>query len=373
MLHFLRTGIAVVAVLGLARCLDPLAPEEAMGTARGALGHAPIACQALPYYSDGVRLATGGWGINNSGQVIVEVDFSPLLVPPLSLYSLADRTFRSLPDSPALSGLFGLGPLGNNDSGAVVGGAYKCDPDDPNCTEPEQGFLFVPDDEGGSYTFFQVGDNIDTEARGIGDNGEITILAGQPGSSDSAYVYNPGNPNSPYPIGFTRLPLVRNGVAAGLVIPGKMNRAGQFVGSANFPGQGRWAFLYDPIVGDFTLFRYHDDKGQSWPTSARGINNKGQIVGWVRNPYNGKTFAFLLTEGRFQLLEDCGVGDTTGQLVLQAINDEGIMVGAFYGQGGPSTQYALIAWSSALPIQAAVPGVAAAPVRSVVGRRPAQR
>jgi hypothetical protein len=99
-----------------------------------------------------------------------------------------------------------------------------------------------------------------------------------------------------------------------------MNRAGQFVGSANFQSIGRLGFLYDPQAG-IKYFRYHDEMGQPWPTSARAINNLGWISGFMRNPHNGKTFAFLLRDGRYELFEDCGVGETAGGIFIQAIND----------------------------------------------------
>ena len=125
------------------------------------------------------------------------------------------------------------GVLGISDAGVLAGVASL-----PDGTQ-EQSFIL----RGGNYTFFtyQPAIHPNTEARAISPNGILTGYSYDPVSlAGVAWVYNP-NGVAGYPPGFTEVvPVHPDGTTALFSIPGQMNTAGQFVGSANFPGRGRW-------------------------------------------------------------------------------------------------------------------------------------
>jgi probable HAF family extracellular repeat protein len=96
-----------------------------------------------------------------------------------------------------------------------------------------------------------------------------------------------------------------------------INDAGQIVGSFD-DGTGIHGFLLSD--GGFTTI----DVPGAFVTSARGINNSGQIVGSFDDADG--THGFLLSGGGFTTIDVPGAFDTT---VAMGINDSGQIVGSF--------------------------------------------
>lgn len=276
-------------------------------------GRADYTCHALDVPGS---TYTQIFGINNADQVAALSDlgawihtgegWQQIVPPPDSGYAAVN-----------------LGALGVNDYGVVVGGAGPVD------GSSGQGFIV----SGGAFRFFRAPlSGLFTNPRAIGNNGVVVGTVEDPGVG---FIYNPFTDPS-YPRGFTLLaPAFADGTAANETIPHGMNGLGQFVGSVRFPGQPRFAFLYDPGWQShgrdrlMTLFRFGEQH-----SAARGINVWGRIVGFVRDD-DGAFHGMLRTNLRDRPIECSALPGIVG-VTPEAINDRGVIVGVWSEPSQPN-------------------------------------
>ena len=151
--------------------------------------------------------------------------------------------------------------MGINAAGTIVGGAF-------DGAGLESAFIL---DTAGRFTVLSTPGWPNTEARAISSTGLIT------GTS-----YAPNEPEKTSSVGFIYDPqqntftLILPDVSWD-VVPQGINAGGLVVGSVQMP-KGRYGWLRAPN-GDITLFQVN-----GLPTSARGINDSGQIAGFVNYP-----------------------------------------------------------------------------------------
>jgi len=220
------------------------------------------------------------WQVKNSGQVVAGSDIGG--------HTYSGGAWTALPSPPANSG-YGAGDLnalGINDSGAIAGIAF-----DPVANR-DSGFLL----SGGTYSFFSYLPQtyLHTDGRALSNSRIVLGWAYHADFTGPAFLYNPGGV-PPYAAGFTEIVPTLNGVAPSRTIPGAMNSARQFVGTAEFP-TGRRAFVYDPgALEPFKLFQVEGRR-----SAARGINDNGAVTGFTAN-LAGTDVGFLLTSGGYQL------------------------------------------------------------------------
>lgn len=264
------------------------------------------------------------WQINGANQIAAGSSLGANVYDPA-----ATPPWHALPAPPPDSGLVleQLSALGINDAGVIAGAAG---PDDGSW---EEGFILA----GSTYRFFRYQDYSHAEPRAISESG---IVTGQAWDDTRAvgFVYNPdGAPG--YAPGFTEFtPTLPDGTPAHQIIPGAMNAAGQFVGSANFSVGGkpiRYGFLYDPTWqahGYQQLITLFQIDGR-W-TAARGLDDSGRMVGFTRDA-SGAVVGFLLTPAGHQLLTCPEIG-ASGGIYLESINRNGVISGIWNDAGGVS-------------------------------------
>lgn len=222
-----------------------------------------------------------------------------------------------------------VGALGINDYGVVVGGVG------PEDGSSAQGFIA----SSGTFRLFSTPfPSPITSPRSVGNNG---VVVGTVGDLPVGFIYNP-LPDPAYPPGFTLLaPALPDGTAANQLLLSGMNGLGQFVGSVRFPGQPRFAFLYDPGWRDhgrsevMTLFRFGD-----LHSAARGINDFGRIVGFVLGD-DGGFQGILRTNLRDRPLTCPGLPGVFS-LSPQSINNRGVVSGVW--DDSSTTQHGFIAY-----------------------------
>jgi hypothetical protein len=253
------------------------------------------------------------WQINNSGQAAATSDSGG------AIYS--GGTWLPLPTPPASSGYTAanLGALGINDSGMIAGNALSAD------GLTEQGYTL----SGDAYAFFShpIPGGSRTEPRAISNSGIVTGWSFDDSTLGPAWVYNP-NGAAGYPAGFTDIVPTLSGAAAIRVIPGAMNAAGQFVGSADFAGRSRRAFVYDPSAASpFTLFQV----GGLF-TAARGINDNGAVTGFTAKPGTNELIGFLLTSAGVETFTCPELSATL--LAPESINNSDLISGNYTDAAG---------------------------------------
>lgn len=252
------------------------------------------------------------WQVNNAGMVAAGSDIGGAIY--------AGGVWTQLPDPPADSGLTraDVNALGINDHGFIAGGGGTD-------TIPETGFIL----HGDTYDFFSLGtaDYPFTEPRAIANDGTVTGWIHDPANSAGvAFTYNPSR-------GATEFWTPQlDGVDSTLNIPGAMNDAGAWVGSAWFFGvgpanNGPWGYIYQPGQTQPTLLRYNGLR-----TKLRGINNHGTIVGFAVLPddANGAGVIFVGTPGNFHEIDCSGdLPDYGFGIYTESINDSGVISGGY--------------------------------------------
>jgi hypothetical protein len=232
----------------------------------GGAAHAGYVCKALPQIPGATYQQI--FEINNANQIAAGSDVGS------SIYAAGGWTTLPVPAGYAPGN---TGALGINDAGDVAGAVGSDD---------GSGQLFIF--SGGAYQFASFAPWLTTQARAINNAGIATGLVQNADGTGTGFVYNPrGSPL--YPPGFTVVaPPLPDGSEPWLVIAAAMNDAGQFVGNG-FYDEGNWAFFYDPATGQYTLFQIN-----GWPSRARGLNNRGDILAESVDPDTGLWHNFIV-------------------------------------------------------------------------------
>jgi hypothetical protein len=260
------------------------------------------------------------WGINDNGMVAANgvLGSGPNMVQFAGVFT--SGTLNPLPLPPA--GL-GVGAVGINNAGAVVGVAYQL-----QTFSPEQGFILT----GGQYTLFSHPGYSDTEARAISPSGLVTGSAiNNPQSATpvyTGYIYDPATHS------FTDI----FPGSAGLVIAQGINSASQVVGSVHGANgtSGTSAFLRQPD-GTISVFQINNAF-----TAARGINDNGLIAGFTA--VGSVTEGFVGDANGFQLLAVPGATST----VIEGLNNLGQVSGIYDDAAG--NEHAFYATPAQLPV-----------------------
>jgi hypothetical protein len=310
------------------RVLLPLAAAVVAG-AVPAPARAAFTCQRIDVPA---ATATQVWQLNGAGQVATTSDVGSFV------YSAGAWLPPPAPPAGSGYGVQDVRIMAVNDSGDLTGGAG------------DQSFVL----RGGVYEFFSYRPDLwpATEARAISASGIVTGSAYDADSNGVAFLYNPLG-LAPHAPGFTEIvPVLPDGTRSRQTIPGNMDRLGRFVGSGRFPPNGRTAFLYDPAwqasgaSGPYTFFRFG---GQ--PTSARGLNERGDVVGFYADP-SGRMQAFLRTAaGTSETITCAQLPWTTGDVFAESINDSGVVAGMYAEEAGSPLYHGFIAYpDAALPV-----------------------
>jgi hypothetical protein len=264
------------------------------------------------------------WQLNNAGRVAAGSS--------LGGYTYSGGAWLPLPAPPAASGFTqaDLNALGINDAGEITGLASSPD------FSRSSGFIY----SGGSYAFFDYPAGATprafTEPRAISPSGIVTGWAYNFDAVNALYlnsvgfVYNPaGAPG--YAPGFTEfLPASPvTGRTAIQVIPGAMNAAGQFVGSVKFPGESlRYGFVFSPATASYDFFHVN-----GLHSAARGINDKGEVVGFTIDLNTGLLSGYVLTAGGYQAIS-CPELPGLTSIAVQSINNSGVISGGWNDAAG---------------------------------------
>jgi hypothetical protein len=222
---------------------------------------------------------------------------------------LQSSTFTSLP---LLPGAVETQTVGINAAGTIVGGAF-------DSAGHESAFIL---DAMGGFTVFATPGWPNSEARAISSAGLIV------GTS-----YAPDEPHKTSSVGFIYDPKqdtftpILPGVSQD-VVPQGINASGQVVGSIALPAGGRNGWLRAPN-GDITQFKVNGH-----PTAARGINDTGQIAGFVIDPVTSIIKGFVTTLGGAPGYQDVAIPDSelieypgAARTYLEGITNEGALVG----------------------------------------------
>ena len=206
---------------------------------------------------------TQSWQINNLLQ-IPGIAQDPLVVGSevSFVYQFGANTFTLLP--PVAPGVV-ASPIGINDAGALTGSAI----DTSTGAVGGTGFVY----SGGVYTMFVAPGAEFTSGRAITNAGRVTGYSNTATGVGSGFTYEPSTG--------TLLPVATLG--SQFVIAQGTNAAGVIVGSdllapnvayAGAP-RGFYGFVRQP-GGALKYFRVNGN-----PTRARGINDLGQVAGWM--------------------------------------------------------------------------------------------
>lgn len=247
--------------------------------------------------------------INNAGQLVATSDLGS------AIDSAGTWTFLPAPPAGSGYGPADLAATGINDAGVVVGTAFN------SATGTIDGFQL----DGGTYAFFTNPTAADTVPRSISSS---DVILGD--SEDPTAGTSVGWRRDPGGMFTTFLPIERNGIAAFSVIPGAMNDAGDFVGSAYFPRDGVYSFIFDPGTAQFSLFRI-----SGLPTHARGINNHGKIVASTMDSAAGLITPWVFDNGIAQPIQCPGINSADG-LFAESINDAEVVSGNWTDAAGNS-------------------------------------
>jgi uncharacterized membrane protein len=230
----------------------------------------PIAAQAQYNYqffvhpdSDIIQV----FGINDRGDVVgnrTDGDLGPFVY---------DSKKGTLTDVTPATGFASTSVLGINDAGVMVGSVDSLD------GLIRSGFIRS---ENGTYTVFDHPDAVSsTNPRGVNNEGLVTGFRDDLSAAGVGFIYDPKSGT------FTDLnPTSLFTIAQGI------NSKGEVVGSSNFdvandpcPGLGNPFLRYGWLRATDGTVTYFEVNGSH--TSARGINDKGSIVGFFIDPDDG--------------------------------------------------------------------------------------
>lgn len=237
---------------------------------------------------------TGAYGINDRGEIVGASYTDAYDSPGLHGFLLSQDAFTRI-DGPACSVPYSPDPqtlvYGINNLSQAVGVSNPCGSE-------SHGFLWVD----GILTTFDIPGSPITEFHGINDRGQIVGYNSDAGGIPHGFLLSEGtvteliDPNS-----------------ADVPIPFGINNRGDIVGS-----QGTHGFLLSG--GRFTSIEVPGSRF----TDVRGINDRGQIVGFylsVASQYH----LFLYKDGKFTLIPlPEGSSPMAG-----GINNEGEIVGSY--------------------------------------------
>ena len=239
-----------------------------------ALGGSSYSFLAYP----GVQTLTQVWTVNDWGQVVGSGFDSNFNFLASFVYDVRSGQFTNLEP---IAGFGEFDALGINDAGIIVGTAYPPD------YSSESAFIL---DRSGKYTLFthpgSQTPGCGTEAHKISNAGLIVGSACTPDGADAlGFIYNPSSGK------FTDIHV------GSFTHPGGINAWGLVDGSADFAADGLYpgspAGSYSWLrteEGDITLFSVN-----GYDTLARGINDLGQIAGFVFIQACGCQKAFVIS------------------------------------------------------------------------------
>jgi len=268
---------------------------------------------------------TNVFGINSTGMIVgLAVDAGGNNVA----FVYDNGTFAALPPMPpgyVIGQVFGI-----NDQGTIVGSAGA--PDGVTTV----GFIL----SGSTYTFFTHSPQSYTEARSISALG---IVTGSSADFDAdgnllnvvGYIYDPATASMTDIV----VPGTANIIAQGI------NNAGQVVGNVFLTDGTSYGLFRDPGTGNVTLFLVDGHQ-----TRARGINNNGLIAGFDYG--GGQRTAFVGNSSGYQLLQ---ARPDASETFAEGINDKGQLCGFIVDADGQTT-HGFIASPASIPAGTATNG-----------------
>lgn len=239
------------------------------------------------------------WTTNNNGQTLgnASLDLQTFFN---FVYDPATGNYTVIPQPAGSDGVnTGVTATGMNDSGVITGGTFDFN------TFIFGGFVFTD----GVYNFFSNPSWADTNPRTIGNAtpahpqglvvGYLDDGLFESQDSTTAFVYDPVTGAFGTIDGTNSFDTFGHG----------QNSAGQITGHVFSDGSVRapsyWGFLFTPSTGNdpllggsTTYFRVN-----GLPTRARGINDKGTITGFVRDPATRGNLTFVGTLAGFEFID----------------------------------------------------------------------
>jgi uncharacterized membrane protein len=312
-----------------ARCLAFISVAATASFAR-----ADYVCEAIPEPPGAAYGSVGGWKLNNAGDVILSADIGSFV------YSSSKQTYTPLPEAhepgkgKPLIPAYNLGALGINNQGTISGSALFAD-------GSTHAFILT----NGRYSFFTDHNFGNTEARDLNDLGLVVGTAydydDSPFGLHGPAIVNNREELPGYPTELTELvTTLADGSVPVWSLAAGVNNQGVAVGSASFLNGTnffKWSFVNDPAATP--AMRFFQINGYN--TAARDINNLGQIAGFAYDPIQDAQAGFVLDRsGSVQFVNCANLGAI--QVVLQSINDDGVVSGAFSDPDGNS--HAMIAY-----------------------------
>jgi uncharacterized membrane protein len=256
-----------------------------------------------------------GYGFNDSLATFpVSVPFRPNLTG-------GSSTFTSLP---LLPGAAVTQAAGINAAGTIVGGAV-------DSAGLESAFVL---DAAGGFTVFSTPGWPNTEARAISGTGLIVGTSYAPDeankSSSVGFIYDPKQ---------NAFTLILPGVSSD-VVPQGINASGQVVGSYITANGSKKGWLR-ALNGDITTFSVNGHG-----TAARGINDSGQIAGFVTDPISGNIKGFVTILGGAPGFQAVSISDAelieypgATRTYLEGITNAGVIIGFWSDQPFPSQSF----------------------------------
>jgi hypothetical protein len=248
---------------------------------------------------------TNVWGLNNAGDIA-----GTAVVPDPAggfrrfgfIYSSTDGQYRELPLAQDAGGVWRL-PLAQalNDAGEIAGVA-------PGADGSRVGFLLTQ----AGFQFFSYPTRAITEARGVNDDGIVTGFAS--GSKDGGPADQVGFLYDPASGLFTEI----SDPAYSFVVANGIDTAGQVVGNME-----AWSFVRDPTSGALDFFQV-----DALPTRARGVNDNGQIAGFVLS--GADVLTFVSSPSGHETMQFKSADGTLAYVTYgEALNNNGVISG-FY-------------------------------------------
>ena len=267
------------------------------------------------------------FGINDTGNGLEIVGYG--FTDPLATISVPFRLSLARGSSiftplPLLPGAAVTQTVGINAAGTIVGGAF-------DSAGLESAFVL---DEAGGFTVFSMPSWPNTEARAISGTGLIVGTAYAPDeankTSSVGFIYNPKQ---------NAFTLILPEVSLD-VVPQSINASGQVVGSIAMPNGSKRGWLRAPN-GDITTFMVNGHG-----TAARGINDSGQIAGYVVDPDSGLIKGFVTTLSGAPGFEAVSISDAelieypgAMRTYVEGITNAGTIIGFWSDQPFPSQSF----------------------------------
>jgi len=267
------------------------------------------------------------FGISDDGTEVVgygDNNNDPNVPFPISVPFRFDRQSSTFTSLPLLPGAAETSALGINAAGTIVGSAV-------DGAGHESAFVL---DATGGFTVFSTPGWPNTEARAISNTGLIVGTSYAPDelnkTSSVGFIYDPKQNT------FT---LILPGVSQD-VVPQAVNASGQVVGSVATPDGSKNGWLRAPN-GDITQFRVNGHG-----TAARGINDSGQITGFVIDPLTSHIKGFVTTLGGAPGYQDVTIPDAelieypgATRTYLEGITNAGVLIGFWSNDVFPSQSF----------------------------------